>query len=306
MSTFFITTFYLDYKSVKILVTGANGQLGTELRAILENSMPGLTDYTDVDTLDLTDAAVVSRCLTNGEYTHVINCAAYTAVDRAEMEPAKCLAVNFDAVRNIAAAAYESGAKVLHISTDYVFDGTAHKPYGEADKVNPTSTYGTSKRKGEMVLMSLCPSAIVIRTAWLYSPHGNNFVKTMLRLLNERARLSVVCDQIGTPTSATDLAGAIVSILKAVQWVPGFYHYTDEGVASWYDFAKAIARNSGLTQCEIMPVSTNDYNIENITAATRPHYSVLDKQRIKRTYSLSIPHWEESLIKCLERMNIKA
>lgn len=288
---------------VKILVTGANGQLGTELRKALEATMPGLTTYTDIDTLDLTDAAAVSRFIERGDYTHIINCAAYTDVDKAEQEPAVCLRINSDAVRNIAAAAYEIGAKVIHISTDYVFDGTNHVPYREGDKVNPISTYGTSKRRGEMVLLSLCPESIIIRTSGLYSPHGHNFVKTMLRLARERKRISVVCDQISTPTSATDLAGAIVAILRAHQWVPGLYHYAGEGACSWYDFAKAVHRIAGVTGCEIVPISTEDYVTENSTSAARPHYSVLDKQRIKKTFNITIPHWEESLTECIRQLS---
>lgn len=285
---------------MKILVTGANGQLGRELRNLLEKQFPGVATYTDVDTLDLADRDATIKFITDGEYTHVINCAAYTAVDKAETESALCLKINSEAVANIATAAYENGVKVIHISTDYVFDGTSCRPYREADKVNPTSTYGTSKRKGEMVLLSLCPDAIILRTAWLYSPYGRNFVKTMLRLGVEKKNINVICDQIGTPTCARDLADAIVTILQAKQWVPGIYHYSNEGVCSWYDFAKAIFRLAGITNCSITPVLTDDYNTENSTAATRPLYSVLDKQRIKKTYGLIIPHWEESLERCID------
>ncbi|MCM1029280.1 MAG: dTDP-4-dehydrorhamnose reductase [Pseudoflavonifractor sp.] len=287
---------------MKILLTGADGQLGRELSSLLESSMPGVTDYTDIDTLDLTDAEAVARYLAAGEYTHIINCAAYTAVDRAEQEPALCLRVNTDAVTNIAKAAYETGAKVIHISTDYVFDGTSHLPYRESDKVNPTSIYGSSKRKGEMVLLSLCPNAIIIRTAWLYSPYGHNFVKTILSLAEKRKKLAIVSDQIGTPTAASDLAEAILAILRAPQWIPGIFHFTDEGVASWYDFAKAILRMASIRDVTVKPVSTEDYNTENATAASRPPYGVLDKQLIKKTYSLTIPHWEESLAATLPRI----
>lgn len=288
---------------MKILLTGAGGQLGTELHTLLEETMPGITTYTDIDTLDLTDAAAVARAVADGEYTHIINCAAYTAVDRAEQETAMCLRINTDAVANIARAAYETGAKVIHISTDYVFDGSAHLPYRETDKVNPTSVYGSSKRKGEVVLLSLCPNAIILRTAWLYSPYGHNFVKTMLSLGAKGRKLRVVTDQIGTPTAASDVASAIISILKAPQWIPGIFHYTDEGVASWYDFAKAIFRIAGMTGVDVQPVSTLDFNTENPAAATRPPYSVLDKQLIKKTFGLSIPHWEESLAATIARIN---
>lgn len=287
---------------MKILVTGANGQLGTELRKAIEPVMPGITTYTDIDTLDLTDADEVNRFIRRGDFSHIINCAAYTNVDRAEQEPAACLRINSDAVRNIAAVAYETGAKVIHISTDYVFDGNNHLPYREGDKVNPISTYGTGKRRGEMVLLSLCPESIIIRTSWLYSTHGSNFVKTMLRLGREGKKISVVCDQIGTPTSATDLATAIVSILRAHQWVPGLYHYSAEGVCSWYDFAKAIFRLSGMSDLTVIPISTEDYVTENPQSAARPSYSVLDKQRIKKTFNITIPHWEESLTRCISEL----
>lgn len=288
---------------MKILLTGANGQLGRELHTLLEQSLPGVTTYTDIDTLDLTDAGAVSRTVAQGDYTHIINCAAFTSVDRAEQEPGLCLRINTDAVANLAKAAYETGAKIIHISTDYVFDGTAHLPYRESDKVNPMSIYGSSKRRGEMVLLSLCPNAIIIRTAWLYSPHGKNFVKTMLTAARKRKTLRVVSDQIGSPTSATDLAAAIVTILKAPQWIPGIFHFTDEGVASWYDFAKAIFRIAGINDVNVKPISTDDYNTECAASAARPPYSVLNKQLIKNTYSVTIPHWEESLREVIARIN---
>lgn len=283
---------------MKILVTGANGQLGKELHSVLESAHPGITVYTDVDTLDITDSAEVKRFVSRGEFTHIVNCAAFTAVDAAEKEPALCNKINAEAVRNLASAAYECGAKVIHISTDYVFDGKAFRPYRESDKVNPVSTYGTSKRKGEMVLLSMCPEAIIIRTSWLYSPHGSNFVKTMLRLGVEKSRINVVCDQIGTPTYALDLAQAIDSILFSRQWIPGIYHFSDEGVCSWYDFTCAIFRIAGVTSCAVNPIPTEDYP----TLAQRPFFSVFDKTLIKKTYGLSIPHWEASLSNCLSRM----
>lgn len=287
---------------MKILVTGANGQLGRELKTVIEGIKPGITVYTDVDTLDLTDPKTVESFITNGDFTHVVNCAAFTAVDKAETEQALCLKVNRDAVKNIAAVATNLGIKVLHISTDYVFDGKSYRPYRESDKVNPVSAYGTSKRKGEMVLLSMCPDAVIVRTAWLYSPHGSNFVKTMLRLGRERKELNVVFDQIGTPTYAYDLAEAVAKIIFARQWMPGIYHFTDEGACSWYDFTKAIHRIAGIEGCAVNPILTDDYP----TLATRPHYSVLDKTLIKKTYGIKIPHWEESLQKCLLRMQDNA
>lgn len=284
---------------MKILITGAKGQLGTEMRNILETEIPGQTIYTDVQELDLTDAKSVSSFVIKNEITHIVNCAAYTAVDKAEEDKALCAAINIDAVKNIANAADTVGAKVIHISTDYVFDGTAHRPYKESDKVNPISQYGTTKRTGETALIALVPDCIIIRTAWLYSPYGNNFVKTMIRLGKERPTLKVVSDQIGTPTYARDLAKAIYQILTSHQWVEGIYHFTDEGACSWYDFTKAIHRIAGIKGCDVIPIPTEDYP----TPATRPAYSILDKSRIKATYDISIPHWEESLADCIERIN---
>lgn len=283
---------------MRILVTGAAGQLGNELHNVLEHKMPGVTMYTDIKDLDLTDSEAVKKFIIDNEISHVVNCAAYTAVDKAEQEPALCAKINTDAVKNIAEVAADYGVKVIHVSTDYVFDGTAHAPYKESDKVNPISTYGTTKRKGEMVLLSMSPDAVIIRTAWLYSPYGNNFVKTMIRLGSERPELGVVCDQIGTPTYALDLAEAIYTILTARQWVPGIYHFSDEGVCSWYDFTKAIHRIAGIKSCNVKPIATDDYP----TLAARPPYSVLDKTRIKKTYGITIPHWEESLVDCINRL----
>ena len=283
---------------MRILVTGAAGQLGNELHNVLEQKMPGVTMYTDIKDLDLTDSEAVKKFIIDNEISHVVNCAAYTAVDKAEQEPALCAKINTDTVKNIAEVAADYGVKVIHVSTDYVFDGTAHAPYKESDKVNPISTYGTTKRKGEMVLLSMSPDAVIIRTAWLYSPYGNNFVKTMMRLGSERSELGVVCDQIGTPTYALDLAEAIYTILTARQWVPGIYHFSDEGVCSWYDFTKAIHRIAGIKSCNVKPIATDDYP----TLAARPPYSVLDKTRIKKTYGITIPHWEESLVDCINRL----
>lgn len=284
---------------MKILVTGANGQLGTELKKILEATMPSVAIYTDVDELDLTNAKAVESFVVNNDISHIVNCAAYTAVDRAEEEKSLCAQINIDAVKNLALAADANGAKVIHISTDYVFDGTNHRPYRESDKVNPISQYGTTKRKGETVLLALSPEAIIIRTAWLYSAHGNNFVKTMLRLAEKNDEIKVVCDQIGTPTYARDLAAAIVTVLRSHQWIPGIYHFTDEGAASWYDFAKAIFRLAG-KQVKVKPILTEDYP----TPASRPAYSILDRSLIKATYGVTIPHWEEALADCMAELGV--
>lgn len=283
---------------MKILVTGCRGQLGLELYDVLEGRHPGITTYIDKDDLDLTDREAVENYLRRGEFSHVINCAAYTAVDRAEEEKLQCAAVNIDAVTNIARMADELGLRIIHLSTDYVFDGRSYRPYTESDKVSPTSQYGSTKRKGETALLGLAPDSIIIRTAWLYSPHGKNFVKTILRLSAEQPRLKVVCDQIGTPTYATDLAEAIETILFAPQWVPGIVNYTDEGVASWYDFAVAIQRIAGITDVPVRAILSEDFP----TAAQRPFYSVLDKTKFKVTYNAVIPHWEKSLARCIARI----
>ena len=284
---------------MKILVTGANGQLGRELRNVLESEIPGKTIYTDVAELDLTDAKGVDDFFKKNDISHVVNCAAYTAVDKAEEEKLECAAININAVKNLANAADAIGAKIIHISTDYVFDGTAHRPYKESDKVNPISQYGTTKRKGETALLALAPESIIIRTSWLYSPYGNNFVKTMLRLGAEQSKIKVVSDQIGTPTYALDLARAIYMVLMSHQWVEGIFHFSNEGVCSWYDFAKSIYRIAGIDKCEIKPIPTEEYP----TAASRPFYSVLDKTRIKATYGVKAPYWEDSLIECIKRIN---
>ena len=289
---------FLQAHIMRILVTGANGQLGKEMHSILEQKCPGKTIYTDIDSLDITDRQALEDFFNKNEITHIINCAAFTSVDKAESEQNLCYRINSDAVQNLAITAINHNAKIIHISTDYVFDGTSHRPYTESDKVHPVSAYGNSKRRGEMGLLSLCPEAIILRTSWLYSPHGNNFVKTMLKLGREKQSLRVVFDQIGTPTSARDLATAIYSILTARQWTPGIYHFSNEGAISWYDFAKSIHRIAGITTCKVTPVTTDKYPTE----AIRPHYSVLDKSRIKNTFSIEIPYWEESLKTCIDEI----
>lgn len=282
---------------MKILVTGANGQLGNELHIQLDKEFPGSAIYTDIEELDLTDPKAVEAYIVNNDITHIINCAAYNAVDQAEEEKMLSARINNDAVKNLAIAADANGAKIIHISTDYVFDGTNYRPYSESDKVNPISQYGTTKRKGETSLLALSPEAIIIRTAWLYSSFGHNFLKVMLEKANTQQDLKVVCDQIGTPTYARDLAAAIVKVIQSHQWVPGIYHFTNEGAASWYDFAKAIFRIAGINK-KVIPIPTEDYP----TAAKRPSYSILDRSRIKATYGVEIPHWEESLSDCIKLM----
>ena len=285
-----------------LLVTGANGQLGNEMQRIVAAN-PGKVNayFTDIDTLDISDAAAVRAFIEHNAIDVIVNCAAYTAVDRAEDEMVLCAKLNIDAVAKLASAARDFGAKVLHISTDYVFDGFAHRPYEETDEPNPRSTYGTTKLQGERELLKYAPDSIIVRTAWLYSPFGKNFVKTMLALGESRDRLSVVCDQVGTPTAAADLASAIFSIITAPEWHAGIYHFSNEGAISWYDFTKAIHRIAGITTCEVSPIKSKDYP----TRAVRPFYSVLDKTKIKATFGITIPYWEESLERCIAELKQK-
>lgn len=288
---------------MKFLLTGSHGQLGRELAPMLESNWPGATTCVDIDTLDITDADAVEAAVASLRPTHIINCAAYTAVDRAESEPRACRKVNALAVANIADSAARHGAKVVHISTDYVFDGTAHLPYRETDTPHPLGVYGVTKREGELALLERCPEdSVILRTAWLYSPHGSNFVKTMLRLGSERENLRVVADQIGSPTSATDLAAAVTAVITAPEWHPGIYHFTNQGVASWYDFAKAIHRIGNISGCRLEPTDTAGYP----TPARRPAYSVLDKSLFLSTFAMDIPHWEESLVRCIRRIKEKS
>lgn len=286
---------------MKILVTGSKGQLGNELHEVLEARRPGITTYVDREEFDITDRDAVEAFLRHGDFSHVINCAAYTAVDRAEDEKLACSAVNIDGISNIARVADDLGIRIIHISTDYVFDGRTYRPYTESDKVNPMSQYGTTKRKGETALLGLAPESIIIRTGWLYSPFGHNFVKTIIRHASAEHSLRVVSDQVGTPTYAADLAEAIATVVFAPQWVPGIFNFSNEGVCSWYDFAVAIIRHTGI-ECDVTPISTVDYP----TTAERPHYSVLDKTRFKATFSAVIPHWEDGLERCLNRLNINS
>ena len=272
----------------KILVTGANGQLGTELKKLLPAAV-----FADVEDLDITDSKAVKRFVADNEIEAIINCAAYTAVDKAEDESELAQKINAIGPENLA----KTGCKIIHISTDYVFDGKGYKPYQPADKTNPLSIYGKTKRAGEEAVLANAKISVVIRTAWLHSAYGNNFVKIMRRLGAEKESLNVVCDQIGTPTFAGDLAAAIVAVLPQMdESNKGIYHYTNEGVCSWYDFAVEVMKLSGL-KCRINPVLSSAYP----TKAARPFYSVLDKTKIKETFKIEIPHWKESLVKCLKQ-----
>ncbi len=272
-----------------LLITGARGQLGTELSKLLPNAI-----LTDSQTLDITNQNAVQQFVRNNGINTIINCAAYTAVDRAEDDVDAATRVNFLGPENLA----KTGCNLIHISTDYVFDGTAHTPYTPASPTNPISVYGKTKLAGEQAVLRNASNAIVIRTAWLYSTHGNNFVKTMRRLGAERKEINVVCDQIGTPTFAGDLATAIVKILPQMTYkTRGVYHFTNNGVCSWYDFASAIMELSNLS-CQVNPIPTSAYP----TRATRPSYSVLDKTKIIDTFGLKIPHWHTALERCIKQM----
>lgn len=279
----------------RVLITGANGQLGHEMRNVLDGDDRFEAIFTDVAELDICDAEAVNRAVADNRVDYIVNCAAYTQVDKAEDNVELCRKINATAVENLARAAAACGARMIHVSTDYVFNGRGYRPYTEDMTPDPQSVYGSTKLEGEQALMSLCPQSAIIRTAWLYSPYGNNFVKTMMRLGTERDELSVVADQIGTPTCAADLARAILAVLTAETFVPGIYHFSDEGACSWYDFTVAIHRLAGIT-CRVKPIRSDEYP----SRAHRPFYSVLDKSKIKQTYGITIPHWYESLSHCIE------
>lgn len=282
---------------MKVLVTGCNGQLGQSLQREFGADPEIEAIYTDYEHLDITNREAVERFLGDHRPDVIVNCAAYTAVDKAESDEILAAALNTGAVGNLGEAAVRVGAKVIHISTDYVFSGQGFRPYEENDEPYPQGIYGRTKLEGEALLTSFCQNAMIIRTAWLYSEFGKNFVKTMLSLSETHPEIKVVADQIGSPTYAGDLAHAIHLILKKERWYPGIYHFTDEGVASWYDFTKAIMELSDKSTT-IVPIPTSDYP----TPAKRPLYSVLSKQKIKKTFNLDIPYWRDSLQKCLANM----
>ena len=282
---------------MNILVTGCNGQLGNEIQLLEKDYGQHRFFNTDVAELDITNQLAVADFVGRNEIDGIINCAAYTAVDKAEDNKELCTTLNTVAPAYLAAAVEKRGGWIVQVSTDYVFNGKAHKPYVETDTPSPDSVYGSTKLAGELGVQKFCKRAMVIRTAWLYSTFGNNFVKTMIRLGKEREELGVVFDQIGTPTYAGDLAKAIMTAVeKGIK--PGVYHFSNEGVTSWYDFTKAIHRIAGITTCKVRPIHTSEYP----TPANRPHFSVLDKTKIKETYDMEIPYWEESLRKCIEKL----
>lgn len=280
-----------------ILITGANGQLGNEMRILSVENQEYNYFFTDVAELDICDERAVMEFVMTNDIQIIVNCAAYTAVDKAEENLEFCTRLNADAVGYLAKAAEVNRAEFIQISTDYVFDGTAHVPYLETEPTCPNSVYGATKLAGEQNALTLCSRSMVIRTAWLYSTFGNNFVKTMIRLGKERESLGVIFDQVGTPTYARDLARAIFAAIRQGV-VPGIYHFSNEGVCSWYDFTKAIHRLAGITSCHVKPLHTEEYP----TPAKRPHYSVLDKTKIKNTYHIEIPYWMDSLQSCIAEL----
>ena len=278
-----------------ILVTGANGQLGSALRAAVADCEDCNFVFTDIAELDITDAQAVGRAVEDNAVDLIINCAAYTAVDKAESDELLATRLNAEAPRLLAEAVAKRGGEIIHVSTDYVFSGEAHSPYTEDDEPCPQTVYGRTKLEGERAVAAANPKHIIVRTAWLYSPYGNNFVKTMLRLGRERDSLGVVYDQVGTPTYAADLAAALLKIAVAANKTYGVFHYSNEGVASWYDFTKSIHRLAGICSCRVSPLLTADYP----TPAHRPAYSVLHKGKIREAYGVDIPYWEDSLGECI-------
>jgi len=282
-----------------ILITGSNGQLGSEIREISDQYENYNFIFTDVEELDLTISEDIVSFFTDNKIDACINCAAYTAVDKAEDEVELAMLVNSTAVENLSKVCKNNGTLLFHISTDYVFNGKHFMPYVETDTVSPDSQYGLSKLKGEEAVMLNCDKAIIVRTSWLYSSHGNNFVKTLIKLGNERDQLSVVSDQVGTPTYAADLAEAIMVMIASFDETKPkeIYHFSNEGAISWYDFGKAIMKLSDI-ECAINPIDSKDYP----SKANRPFYSVLSKSKIKKHYSVNVPYWEDSL----HRMIIKS
>jgi dTDP-4-dehydrorhamnose reductase len=281
-----------------ILVTGANGQLGSEIQE-LSNNFEANYFFTDRNSLDITDQNALINYIQTNNIDTIINCAAYTAVDKAESDIENTNKVNHLSVKYMAEIAKEKNIKFVHVSTDYVFDGKNYKPYTEDDTVSPNGIYGKTKLDGEKALQEINPkNSIIIRTSWVYSSYGANFVKTMLRLGKEKEQLGVIFDQVGTPTYAKDLAYTILEILPKIDNVNvEIYNYSNEGVLSWYDFSKEIMRMAKL-KCEVNPIETKEYP----TPATRPHYSLLNKAKIKKTFNITIPYWKDSLDECLKKL----
>ena len=285
---------------MNILVTGANGQLGNEMRVLSKAHPKHRYFFTDIvsaeDTylLDICDKKAVAAFVEDQAIDLIVNCAAYTNVDKAEEDEATAMKINAEALGVLG----NQGVRVIHVSTDYVFSGDEHVPCRESDPVAPRTAYGRTKYEGEKRLLGVCPEAVILRTAWLYSFFGNNFVKTMIRLGKEKEKLGVVFDQIGTPTYAADLATAIFTVIEHHVWQPGIYHFTNEGVCSWYDFTIAIHELAGITKCQVSPILSEEYAYKT----PRPHYSVLDKSKFKKTFGVTIPYWMDGLKRCLAKL----
>ncbi len=294
-----MTITWITMPSKRILVTGANGQLGMEMR-ILGAVAPNEYIFTDVEELDITDKKVVEDFVCQNNIQIIVNCAAYTNVDRAEEDEATAERINAEAVRNLAEAAKRVDGTLFHISTDYVFGGEGNTPRTEDMPLDPQGAYGRTKLHGEQAIAEVGCKAIIIRTAWLYSEFGKNFLLTMLRLTKEKPAINVVFDQVGTPTYAGDLALTIFSIIEGDMYAgnEGVYHFSNEGVCSWYDFAQEIATAMGHKECKISPCHSDEFP----SKVKRPAYSVLDKSKIKRTFGVEIPHWRESMYYCLKRI----
>lgn len=284
---------------LNILVTGANGQLGNEMRLLGATSKNNYI-FTDVTELNITDKAAISAMVKEYRIQVIINCAAYTNVDKAEDDEATADLLNHTAARYLAEAAKEADAVLIHVSTDYVFHGDKNVPYTEDEPTSPLGVYGRTKLAGEQAIQQSGCRYLIFRTAWLYSSFGNNFVKTMRRLTSERDTLNVVFDQVGSPTFAGDLARAIFEVVEKEAYVgtEGIYHYSNEGVCSWYDFAVEIS-NLSHTRCDIRPCHSDEFP----SKVTRPSYSVLDKTKLKKSFGIVVPHWKESLVKCIEQLN---
>ena len=278
----------------KILVTGANGQLGSELRQIAVNKTQYEWIFTDYQELDLCDLPHLEQKVAEINPQIIINCAAHTAVDKAESEIELSDVLNHQSVAILATWSHANNCKLIHVSTDYVFDGTSSVALTEEAITEPINIYGASKRAGELSCLEANPNSVIIRTSWVYSNFGNNFVKTMQRLLKERDSISVVNDQIGSPTYAADLAQVMMDILNADKWIPGIYNYSNEGEISWYEFVLAIQEIGGYT-CEVNGIPSSSYP----TPAKRPSFSLLDKSKIKAVFRINVPHYKESLKKCL-------
>ncbi len=284
--------------SKRILVTGSNGQLGSELKE-LSLEYKDIFFFTNRETLDITNQDAIASFVKENDINVIINCAAYTAVDKAESDEANADLINTRAVQQLSAVSLQNNIQLIHVSTDYVFDGRAYKPYPETFQTNPQSVYGKTKLAGELEMLKINPkNSIIIRTSWVYSSFGSNFVKTMLRLGKEKEQLGVIFDQVGTPTYAKDLAKTILDIIPHINnTTVEIYHYSNEGVLSWYDFAKEIMKMAKLP-CQINPIETFQYP----TPASRPHYSLLNKAKIKKEFNIVIPYWKDSLDACLKKL----